>query len=76
MCDTGQTRTYFSIMYDHLKDLAEGGEDDSSLKYVEIEDMMTDIAGILRDETFLCQHVHRMSTLTDKLYLNVYPVRP
>ena len=40
---------------------------------VEIEDLMTDIAGRLRDETYLCQHLHRIHSLTDKLYLNIYP---
>ena len=60
-------------MLEHLEELNEGGEGDSSPKCVEIEDMMTDVAGRLRDKTFLCQHVHRISSLTDKLYLNVYP---
>ena len=61
-------------MFEHLEELAEDGEDNSQPKCVEIEDLMTDVAGRLRDETVLCQHVHRISTLTDKLYLSIYPM--
>ena len=60
-------------MCEHLKELAEGGKNNSSPRCVEIEDLMTDIAGRVRNETYLCQHVQRISSLTDKLYLNVYP---
>ena len=69
-----QKFTFFSAMVEHLEELAEGGEVNSPPKCVEIEEMMTDVAGRLRDETFLCQHVHRISSLTDKLHLNVYPI--
>ena len=61
-------------MVEHMEELAEGGENSSSPKCVEIVDLMTDIAGRVRDKTFLCQHVHRISSLTDKLYLKIYPI--
>ena len=61
------------MMIEHLEELVEGGEHNSSSRCVEIEEIMTDVAGRLRDQTFLCQHVHRISSLTDKLYMNIYP---
>ena len=42
---------------------------------VEIEDLMTDVAGRLRDVTCLSQHLHRISSLKKRLFLRVYPQR-
>lgn len=39
---------------------------------VEIEDLMTDVAGALRTETCLHQHLHRLSSLNGYLSLDVY----
>lgn len=56
-----------------LGDLGMDGEgESSSCVVIEIEDLMTDVAGKVRDETYLIQHLHRISTLTNKLYINVF----
>ena len=65
-------------MAHHLTEMWEGlnpGEDDSSSLCisVEIEDLMTDVAGRMRNETDLNQHLHRIYNLTYRLYLSVYP---
>ena len=68
----------FRAMADHMNEMWEDmdpGEDDfqSGCISVEIENLMTDVAGRLRNETYLRQHLHRIYNLTDKLYLDVYP---
>lgn len=39
---------------------------------IDIEDLMTDVAGKMRDSKGLRQDLHRISTLVDTLYIDVY----
>ena len=47
------------------------GESFNALR-VELEDLMTDMAGRLREESDGQQHLHRLSTLSDQLSLRLY----
>ena len=47
------------------------GESFNALR-VELEDLMTEVAGRLREESHLQQHLHRISTLTGTFYLRLY----
>lgn len=40
---------------------------------MEIEEMMTDVAGRLRNKMLVSQHLHRISTLTERTFLRLYP---
>ena len=47
------------------------GESFNALR-VELEDLITEVAGRLREESHQQQHLHRISTLTRTVYLRLH----
>ena len=64
----------FGEMRQHLYDLCKGSTPDKH-KVVEVElvELMTDIAGRVRDESRLGQHLHTENSLRQSLYLRIHP---
>ena len=60
-------------MRQHLYELCQG-HSPANPQAVELElvDLMTDIAGRLRDESYLSQHLHTINTLKQCVYLRIH----
>ena len=53
-----------------LLNIDHGGDDSIDVEFV---DLMTDVAGSVRDNSKLFQNLHWISNLSSKLYLRVFP---
>ena len=61
-------------MRHHLYDLCKGSTlDKHEVVEVELVDLMTDIAGRVREESQLSQHLHTVNSLRQSLYLRIHP---
>ena len=61
-------------MRQHLYDLCKGSTPDKH-KVIEVElvELMTEIAGRVREESSLSQHLHMVNSLRQSLYLRIHP---
>ena len=64
----------FEKMREHLYDLCKGSTP-AKHRVVEVElvNLITDIAGRVRDESHLTQHLQTDNSLTQSLYLKIHP---
>ena len=64
----------FREMRQHLYDLCKVGTPvKDRVVEVELVDIMTDIAGRVREESRLVQHLHTVNSLRQSLYLRIHP---
>ena len=59
-----------SMLTPDLLNIDHGGDDSIDVEFV---DLMTDVAGSVRDNSKLFQNLHWISNLSSKLYLRVFP---
>ena len=74
LCSRSNRGLLFKEMRQHLHDLCKGSTPDKhEVVEVELVELMTDIAGRVRDKSQLTQHLHMVNSLRQSLYLRIHP---
>ena len=64
----------FAEVKQHLYNVCKGSTPDKhEVVEVELVELMTDIAGRVRDKSQLTQHLHMVNSLRQSLYLRIHP---